>query len=256
MMRYILSRSNREILEQFAWSNVLLAFDFDGTLAPIVSEPDRAAMRPMTRQLLEIVARLYPCIVISGRAQADALKRLQGIEVKEVIGNHGLETLPAAQRATKIARRWRAVLEEKLGSYHGILIEDKAYSVAIHYRRSREKKRARAAILKAAGDLEGVRLIGGKHVINVLPRGAPHKGIALENERLRHRCDTALYVGDDETDEDVFMLDQPGQLLTIRIGQRRASAASYYVRNQGEIDKLLRVLVSLRQNEVQRRKFE
>ena len=48
-MKHILSHANRDVLEQFAWSSVLLAFDFDGTLAPIVSEPDQAAMRPTTR---------------------------------------------------------------------------------------------------------------------------------------------------------------------------------------------------------------
>jgi trehalose-6-phosphatase len=53
-------------------------------------------------------------------------------------------------------------------------------------------------------------------------------------------------VGDDETDEDVFALDQPGRLLTVRVGTKRASQASYYVRNQAAVDDLLAVLVSLR----------
>ena len=55
-MRDILSRGNREVLQQFAWSKVLLAFDYDGTLAPIVMDPDRAAMRPTTRRRLAAVA--------------------------------------------------------------------------------------------------------------------------------------------------------------------------------------------------------
>ncbi len=55
-------------------------------------------------------------------------------------------------------------------------------------------------------------------------------------------CDTALYVGDDDTDEDVFALDQPGRLLTIRVGRKLDSLAGYFLRNQAEIDVLLRVL--------------
>jgi trehalose 6-phosphate phosphatase len=90
--------------------------------------------------------------------------------------------------------------------------------------------------------MKGVRLVGGKLVVNLLPAGAPHKGLALEAARERFGCDTALYVGDDETDEDVFALDQPGRLLAIRVGRRRGSAAGYYLRNQREIDRVLRVL--------------
>ena len=50
-------------------------------------------------------------------------------------------------------------------------------------------------------------------------------------------------MGDDETDEDVFALDQPGRLLTIRVGRKRQSLASYFLRNQAEIDRLLETLL-------------
>jgi trehalose 6-phosphate phosphatase len=132
-------------------------------------------------------------------------------------------------------------------------IEDKIFSLAVHYRQSREKKKARAAILRAAAALGEVRIIGGKQVVNILPDGAPHKGIALERERERLRCDTAIYVGDDETDEDVFALDQPGRLLTIRVGAKRASAATYYISRQTTIDELLRTLIDLRRKLEQRK---
>ena len=60
-------------------------------------------------------------------------------------------------------------------------------------------------------------------------------------------------MGDDETDEDVFTLDQPGRLLTIRVGPKRSSAARYYIANQPAIDDLLRVLLELRRESAQRR---
>jgi trehalose 6-phosphate phosphatase len=84
-------------------------------------------------------------------------------------------------------------------------------------------------------------------VVNILPHGAPHKGSALERERARLKCDTAIYVGDDETDEDVFALNQPGQLLTIRVGQRRSSAAAYFIESQRKMDDFLQVLLKFRQ---------
>ena len=55
-----------------------------------------------------------------------------------------------------------------------------------------------------------------------------------------------MYVGDDVTDEDVFRLDQPGRLFTVRIGRSKTSAARYYLRQQQEIDTLLEHLVALR----------
>jgi len=246
MMKNILAQVNREVLEQFAWSNMLLAFDYDGTLAPIVDEPARAFMRPATRGLLARAAESYPTIVISGRAQDDVLRRLTGIEIHAIIGNHGLEPWHGNDGIIEKVGQWRASLSARLLPLKGVWIEDKIYSLAVHYRQSREKKKARAAVLEAVAALGDVRIVGGKQVVNILPQNAPHKGIALERERERLGCDTAIYVGDDETDEDVFALDQPGRLLTIRIEAKRTSAASYYISKQSEIDELLQALVELR----------
>jgi trehalose 6-phosphate phosphatase len=245
-MRDLLAEANREVLEQYACSRTLLALDFDGTLAPIVDDPRRAAMRPSTRRLLRQAARAYPCVILSGRARADVARRVGGASVEAVIGNHGMEhgRLPAG--AGRTVRLWTRRLEGELGGLPGVAIEDKGASLAVHYRASRQKKRARARILEAAQRLGDVRLIGGKDVVNVLPAGAPHKGLALERARARFGCDTAIYVGDDDTDEDVFSLDQPGRLLAIRVGRRAASAAAYYLRSQRDVDRVLRRLVSLR----------
>jgi trehalose 6-phosphate phosphatase len=246
-MRNALAHAQREVLMQYAWSRVLLAFDYDGTLAPIVSDPARAVMRPATRRLLVALTRRYPCCVISGRSQADAARLLKGIPLQEIIGNHGLEPWDARQRFREQVEGWRPRLSQRLAQFRGVRIEDKVFSIAVHYRHSRQKRLARSAIVAAAGTLGEVRTIGGKQVINILPLGAPHKGIALERERARLGCDTAIYVGDDETDEDVFGLDQPGRLLSIRVGARRQSLAPFYVPNQAAVDDLLEVLIGLRE---------
>ena len=70
-MRDLLARVNAGVLQQLAWSRALLAFDFDGTLAPIVADRDRAAMRARTRRLFERVCARYPVAVISGRSQRE-----------------------------------------------------------------------------------------------------------------------------------------------------------------------------------------
>lgn len=245
-MRDILSRTHREVLQQFAWSKVLLAFDYDGTLAPIVRDPERAAMRDSTRGLLVEVAKRYPCIVISGRSRPDVGRWLSGVPLRQVVGNHGIEPWQATRPLMDEVSRCAPLLGKCLASLKGVHIEDKSFSISVHYRRSREKRKALAAILEAARGLGPVRVIGGKQVVNILPEGAPHKGMALEKERERLGCDTAIYVGDDQTDEDVFALDQPGRLLSIRVGARKASLAPYYVRNQAAVDVLLDVLIGLR----------
>ena len=245
-MTYLFSRPNQDLLEMFAWSNVMLAFDFDGTLAPLVDSPARAAMRPSTRRLLRLACRLYPCIVITGRTRQDTVGRLRNIDVCRVVGNHGAEPSPHGDAMRRRVRQWIPALTARLGRRQGVFIEDKGFSVALHYRQARERNATRRVVFSAARALDDVRLIGGKLVVNCLVPGARHKGLALERERTHFACDTVIYVGDDETDEDVFQIDRPGQLLSVRVGRRKTSAASYFIRNQAEIDKLLERLVALR----------
>jgi trehalose 6-phosphate phosphatase len=243
---YLFSRPNQDLLEMFAWSNVLLAFDYDGTLAPLVNAPAHATMRASTRRLLRRASTLYPCVVITGRAKADALGRLRNIEVCRVVGNHGAEPSPHGNTMRRRVQQWLPVLKARLSGRQGVVIEDKGFSVAVHYRQARERNSTRRAVLAAARSLKDVRLVGGKLVVNFLVPDAPHKGLALERERVHFACDTVIYVGDDETDEDVFQIDRPGQLLSIRVGRKQTSAAPYYIRNQAEIDRLLETLVAVR----------
>jgi trehalose 6-phosphate phosphatase len=243
---YLFSPPNQGLIETFAWSNVLLAFDFDGTLAPLVNAPGDASLRASTRRLLARASTLYPCVVITGRAVKDAADRLRNIEVRRVVGNHGAEPSPHKAAMRRRVRQWLPVLKARLSGHHGVVIEDKGLSVAVHYRQARHRSSTRRAIVSAAQWLEGVRLVGGKLVVNFLVPDAPHKGLALECERVRFACDTVLYVGDDETDEDVFRMDRPGTLLSIRVGRKQSSAASYYLRNQTQIDRLLEALVAQR----------
>lgn len=246
-MKRILGTSNVAILSQLAWARALVAFDYDGTLAPIVEDRDRAFMRPRTRALLERVAGLYPCAIISGRSRDDVSARLEGIPFRHIIGNHGLEPNASMSAFASEVAAILPELQRALRDERGVDIEDKRYSLAIHYRRSRRKRDARAAIFSAISKLGmSMRVVLGKLVINVIPDKAPHKGDAVVSLRERECADIALYVGDDVTDEDVFELDQPGRLLCIRVGQSRKSAAPWFLRDQRELDMLLQTLVDLR----------
>lgn len=245
-MRHILAKHHLPTLRDLATSNVLVAFDYDGTLAPISSNPDRAPMRARTRRLLGAVADRYPCIVISGRARSDLVKWLSGVPVWHLSGNHGLE--PWAEEAAYAARvdRWERQLGRRLEGYQGVAIENKIYSLTVHYRHAQPRRPAVVAIQAAVGALRGARLIRGKEAISVLPRDSVHKGDALQRARRLLHCDFAIYVGDDDTDEDAFAGTSTGIVLGIRIGSRRRSQARYYLKDQVEIDAFLRKLITFR----------
>jgi hypothetical protein len=70
-MVHILAKRHVSRLSEFASSNVILAFDYDGTLAPLAPDPEFAPMRSKTGRLLRAVAQRYPSVVIPGRARAD-----------------------------------------------------------------------------------------------------------------------------------------------------------------------------------------
>lgn len=245
-MTDILAPANLGVLERFALSNVLVAFDYDGTLAPIVQLPDQARMRSVTHRLLRMVARRYPCIVISGRRREDLAVRLGDVPVLHLAGNHGLQPWAEQAHYTVLVRGWVRQLDSSLEQAEGVVIEDKMYSVSVHYRGAADKRRAARAIEKAARGLPGARTIGGKQVLNIVPHDAPGKGEALERARRMLLCDTALYVGDDDTDEDVFARGNPDRLLSVRVGPASQSRARYLLRRQRDIDRLLRQLLLLR----------
>jgi trehalose 6-phosphate phosphatase len=245
-VHHILAKRHRTRLADFASSNVLLAFDYDGTLAPIVADPLAARMRPATRRLLTAVARRYPCAVISGRSRRDLITRVGSVPLFHLSGNHGLEPWAEDAAYRDRIRDWVRGLRARLAAHDGVVVEDKVYSVTVHYRQARHRRRALAAIAEAVGALKGARSLGGTNAISLVPRGAPTKGVALERTRRLLVCDTAIYVGDDQTDEDAFGAGHAHRLLAIRIGSRRGSRARYRLNNQPEIDELLRVLVALR----------
>lgn len=245
-MTDILSGRGRPTLDRLARESLLVAFDYDGTLAPIVTRPEQARLRSTTHRLLQQVARRYPCAVISGRARADVAQRLHDVPLAHISGNHGLEPWAEKPQYAALVKTWVALLERVLGDCPGVLVEDKVYSVSIHYRVAQHKRLARRAIDNIEPHLRGARRINGKAVVNFLPRRAPGKGAALERTRRLMRCESALYVGDDDTDEEAFGAPATGRLVGVRVGPFKETRAKFVIRSQRDIDRLLKELVSLR----------
>lgn len=246
-MKHLNARCEHEVLAPLCTKRTLFVFDFDGTLAPIVTRRTRAAMSRTTRLLFARLATHATTAVISGRSVSDLHARLN-VQPDYLIGSHGLEGLPGnaalLRRAQRLCTAWRQQLKKVLfeNPHAGIDVEDKRYSLAIHYRLAPDARRARKDILHALARLTPApQLISGKMVINLLPPNAPNKGDALLQLLRCTRAAQALFIGDDDTDEAVFALEDP-RIVTIRVGRKRASHAKYYLRDQAEIDAVLRYL--------------
>lgn len=242
----ILTKRGLATLADFACSNVLLGFDYDGTLTPTVSRPGDARMPVATRRLLSRAAEKYPCIVISGRARGDLVRRLSRLPLWHIIGNHGLEPWAETKDAARLVAAWVRRLRAGLEGCPGVVVEDKRYSATIHYRDATSRTRARTAIAAQVRTLPGARALCGDMAVNLIPRDGPDKGVALQRARRVLACDTVIYVGNDGSDEVAFTSGPAARLLAVRIGRSRTSGARHYLKSQRDIDRLLQALLTFR----------
>lgn len=243
--RYLFTESGLTALRSYVGRTTLFAFDLDGTLAPIVADPQHILISETTRSELGLLATRASVAIITGRSRDDARAHL-GIAPRFLVGNHGAEGLPGwEEREKEFARmcmRWEQQLEKILppACTPGIRIENKGTTLSIHYRAAPVRREARASILLGIDSLvPRPRRVTGKLVENLLPEDAPDKGAAMLHLLELTRSPKGFYVGDDATDEEVFRLDGD-VLLTVRVGRRGTTKARYELRNQRDIIRLLK----------------
>ena len=191
---------------------LLVACDYDGTLAPIADSPDEA--RP-TRESVVALRQLAAMpdthvAVISGRALRDlaALSRLP--EEIHLVGSHGTEfDVGFANDLTPEQREQRDRVLEALNDIarrdHGFIIEPKPAGVAFHYRKADPEIAAIAVqdVLSGPGRWGGVHVKAGKMVVELSVLGL-NKGDALDRLRTDVSAEAVIFAGDDVTDEDAF----------------------------------------------------
>jgi trehalose 6-phosphate phosphatase len=226
----------------------LLAFDFDGTLAPIATRPGDVHVSAAVSTHLARLARHLPVAIVTGRAVEDVRPRL-GFEPQYVVGNHGAEDPLRPVAAPPALDTLRLRLDEATPRLRaaGITIEDKRYSLALHYRLARDRAAARRLVEEMLGGMPAtLRIFGGKCVVNAVAADAPDKWGAVRALLARSGARSALFVGDDVNDEPVFE-HAPPDWLTVRVGcSDPQTRARFRVDGPGEIAPLLqRLLVSL-----------
>jgi len=246
-MRHLFTPEGEAALAAVMHRRPVLGFDFDGTLAPIVSHPDDARIPAPVAGRLQALAALRPVVVVSGRAVDDLRGRL-GFEPRHVVGSHGAEDLTSEEAAAAAAAHAAALepLREHLHRHaadlaaSGVTLEDKRASIALHYRRARSPALARALLQRLLEPAPaGVRIFGGKRVFNATAHGAPDKARAMHELVRRCGADCALFAGDDLNDEPVFE-SAPADWLTVRVGRGRGgSRARFYIDGPQQMGELL-----------------
>ncbi len=250
IMQHLFSAEGESTLARTLQRRPLLAFDFDGTLTPIVARPNDARLSKAVSARLATLAAHLPVAIVTGRSVEDVRGRL-GFEPSFIVGNHGAEDAcdgAAAGESFQAMSRIRARTVDMLPALEaaGVTVEDKGHSMALHYRLSRTRDRALQAISDLLADRDdAVRVFGGKLVVNVVPTLAPDKADAVRALVHRSGASCAIFAGDDVNDEPVFA-SAPEGWLTIRVGRDDPrSKAQYFLDSPGETAMLLDRMVSL-----------
>ena len=234
--------------------HLLVACDYDGTLAPIVDVPSDARPRRESVAALRALAALpdTSVAVISGRSLHDlaALSRLP--EEIHLVGSHGTEFdvgFARALPAEALALRDRVTddLHAIAALRPGVLVEHKPAGVALHYRQASDEdgSAALAAVRDGPAQLPGVHAREGKLVIELSVVQAD-KGYALDALRHQVGATAAVFVGDDVTDEDAFSrLTGPDLGIKVGLGP---TFAELRVEDPEDVARLLARLVETRRD--------
>ncbi|WP_230423239.1 trehalose-phosphatase [Prauserella cavernicola] len=244
----------RAIMQIARTPRLLVACDYDGTLAPIMENPDEARPRPESVGALRSLAGLHETTtaVISGRALRDlaTLSRLPS-EV-HLVGSHGSEfdigfVHELDAQARRLHRQVEDELERLIEGVEGASLEVKPASVAVHVRRASREDAHRIldAVHKGPCTWEGVSTTDGKEVVE-LAVVQTNKGGALDTLRHQVGATAAVFIGDDVTDEKAFAR-LAGPDLGVKVGDGE-SLAQYRVEDPEQVATVLAFMLEERRN--------
>ncbi|MFC5790414.1 bifunctional alpha,alpha-trehalose-phosphate synthase (UDP-forming)/trehalose-phosphatase [Agromyces tardus] len=248
----------RVALTQLAESErLLVALDFDGTLAPIVDRPEDARSTDRARSAIDrlLSADDTRVALVSGRALA-SLRHVASPPVAALLsGSHGVElqldgdgvTIDLRDAELTRLEQLTEVLEQAVSDTEGAWVERKPAGVALHTRKLGSV--AGAALQRSARDrvesvVPGLSIRTGKSVLEFSVR-ASDKGEAVTRLRQHVGASAVLYVGDDVTDEDAFAILETGD-VGVKVGQGK-SLAAHRVRSPEEVGELLEILAGARE---------
>ncbi|KAK8537182.1 hypothetical protein V6N12_043355 [Hibiscus sabdariffa] len=216
------------ITKEAKWKKVVVFLDYDGTLSPIVEDPDKAFMSAEMRMAVREVAKCFPTSIISGRSR-EKVKEFVQLSNVYYAGSHGMDIL-APLRAVKSSdkkanegafqpaklylpaiQEISVELEDTIRNIQGARLEDNKFCISVHYRQVQPKDHEvlKERVKSLVENRPDFRLTEGKMVLEVRPSIEWNKGDALnyllDTLGFSNAKDVLpLYIGDDLTDEDAF----------------------------------------------------
>ncbi|CAN6720697.1 unnamed protein product [Malus baccata var. baccata] len=247
---------------------IVMFLDYDGTLSPIVEDPDSAFMSNEMRKAVRDAARYFPTAIVSGRCRDKVYSFVQLGELYYA-GSHGMDIRgpsksskykndnqavlfqPASEFVPMIDEVYKTLLE-KTRSISGARVENNKFCLSVHFRCVDEKSWAALAeqVRLVLNEYPKLRLTQGRKVLEIRPTIKWDKGKALEFllESLGYANSNEVfpvYIGDDRTDEDAFkVLRDRGQGFGILVSKvPKETNASYTLQEPAEVKDFLRRLV-------------
>jgi trehalose-phosphatase len=254
------------LAKRLSGSPLAVFLDIDGTLAPIAPRPDAASVPADTMTVVDELAHLpqVHVAVVTGRSVADA-RRMVPLDHVGVIGNHGFEILgedgemiitPDAHHFREALGAAGARLADVARRHHGVVVEDKRWTMSVHYRLAAREEVPEVArsVTSIASDL-GLVVTRGKEVLELRPPIEVNKGTAVVELARRlsalESVGAAIYIGDDRTDEDAFRALRAASptSVTLRVGHPEPGEktdAEFGVDTPAQVLEFLRALVAIR----------
>ncbi len=241
-----------ERLQQLARvPNLLVACDYDGTLAPLVDDPmaavpnreSVAATRSLAEQANTSVA------VISGRSLRDLALLSRFPEEIRLVGSHGSEFdlgFASQLSAELVALRTELIAEVKtLGDKYGALVEEKPTGATFHFRTldPDQTSAARDEVVRGPASRDGIHTRNGHDIIEMSVIETD-KGSALETIRHQVGASAVIFIGDDVTDENAFRT-LAGPDVGIKVGEG-PTAAAYRIPDTDTVAQILALLAEFR----------
>lgn len=227
-----------------------LFLDVDGTLLEVAATPESVYVSEGLKILLnELSERLGGALaLISGRAIQD-LDRLFAPLRFCASGVHGAERREASGRLVRAAleheqlREAHTELLRFVQAHEGLLLEDKSFALAVHYRLAPHLEEAVYSIMRSMVERLGSEYVlqPGKRVFEIRP-AAWSKGTAVRSflQEAPFAGRAPVYIGDDVTDEHAFEAVNELQGISVRVGEPVATRAKFRLPNVAEVHKWLR----------------
>ncbi|KAK3226118.1 hypothetical protein Dsin_005980 [Dipteronia sinensis] len=258
-----------QIIEASKGKQIVMFLDYDGTLSPIVDDPDQAFMSNKMRKTVKKLAKCFPTAIVSGRCR-DKVYNFVKLAELYYAGSHGMDIKgpetgsnykksghesilcqPASEFLPMIDEVYQKLVE-KTKSTPGAKVENNKFCLSVHYRCVDEKKWSEVAqqVRSVIKEYPKLLLTQGRKVFEIRPTIKWDKGKALEFllESLGFaKCTDVfpVYIGDDRTDEDAFkILRERGQGFGILVSKSpKETNASYSLQEPKEVRSFLRRLV-------------